>query len=581
MMTWLQYSQNRIGWTTLLIAATAVLIGCTDEAEIVRNAQRKEKLQQAQAGTSVDHLSEATGYISRMVELDPQAATRQINYHLNAWLDATAPQVDRTLPALGQQRKELFPDEIATVRPESESFLPGDIAYFRRCFLLSRVANWAGDGPLHDSILLAWLDDKESGLAPADAQTLGKACRLFDWTLRNIQLQPMQFAANASRIEPKELPQGLVFDGPGYRQTLEECLWRGTGDGLQRSRVFLALCQQAGLDACMLGVAQPDTKNTVPWLVGVRVEQQIFLFDAVTGTHVPGPGQQGIATLADAKNDPSVLRRMKIAGLFDYPVDPSWLSKVVAFVDIPSEAFCWRMEALQVGLTGDARMRLTFDPATLTALGENESIDEVEAWSIDVLARRYHVAMQRAMSDDLKVYVDQQMRWGMLSPNFPLANARWNHLSGQFDRGEDDGARIRYMNLRIPDTDIENLPYDVNLQVQMNARRQPGQPQKAYEQQLRIIQAQYQQAKQAATFWLALIQFEDSRYENAATWQQKRVLGRDRQSPWASSARYNVGRALEHLDRSEEAIEYYKTQHAPQEHGNRIRARLLSREADE
>ncbi|QDV11647.1 hypothetical protein CA51_15190 [Rosistilla oblonga] len=581
MMIWITNSRYRIGLVCLLIAANAALVGCNNEAEIVRQARRKQKQQLANEAATVDHLNEAAGYISRMVELDPQAATRQINYHLNAWLEASPPKVDRQLSPMAAQRMQSFPDEVDAVRPDSDTFLPGDIDYFRRCFLLSRVANWAGDGPLHDPILAGWLADEESGLDPSQAQTLEKACRLFDWTLRNIQLQPMQFPANSPRVAPKEMPPGLVFDGPGYRQTLEECLWRGSGDGLQRSRVFLALCQQAGLDACMLAIKHPDRDSVAPWLVGVRAGQQVFLFDAIIGTHVPGPGQEGIATLAQAKEDPAVLRRMKIAGLYDYPVDSSWLSKVVAFIDIPTEAFCWRMKALQQGLTGDARMQLTYDPESIAAWEELELIDEVQAWSIDALARRYHFAMQRAMSDDLKVYLDQQMRWGMLSPNFPLANARWNHLSGEFDRDEDDGARILYMNLRIPDTDIENLPYDVNLQVQLNARRQPGQPQEAYDQQLRIIQAQYRQAKQAATFWLALIQFEDSRYENAATWQQKRVLGRDAQSPWGPSARYNVGRALEHLDRPDEAIEYYKTQRDPQEHGNRIRARLLSREVAE
>ncbi|QDV68198.1 hypothetical protein Poly24_19070 [Rosistilla carotiformis] len=581
MMIWITNSRYRIGLVYLLIAANAALVGCNNEAEIVRQARRKQKQQLANEAATVDHLNEAAGYISRMVELDPQAATRQINYHLNAWLEASPPKVDRQLSPLAAQRKQLFPDEFDAVRPDSDTFLPGDIAYFRRCYLLSRIANWAGDRPLHDPLLAAWFADADSGLDAKQVQTLEKASRLFDWTLRNIQLQPMQFPANPPRVGPNELPAGLIVDGPGYRQTLEECLWRGTGDGLQRSRVFMALCQQAGIDCCMLAIKQPDRENVVPWLVGVRSEQQIFLFDAMLGTYVPGPGQQGIATLADAKSDPSVLRRMKIAGLFDYPVDPSWLKKVVAFVDVPSEAFCWRMQALQRGLTGDARMRLSYDPETFESLKALDSIDDVEAWSIDALARRYQFAMQRAMADDLKVLIDQQMRWGMLAPNFPLAKARWNHLTGAFDGGEQDGARIQYMNLRIPDTDIENLPYDVNLQVQLNARRQPGQPQEAYDQQLRIIQAQYRQAKQAATFWLALIQFEDSRYENAATWQQKRVLGRDIQSPWASSARYNVARALEHLDRDKEAIEYYKTQRDPQEHGNRIRARLLSREADE
>jgi len=93
--------------------------------------------------------------------------------------------------------------------------------------------------------------------------------------------------------------------------------------------------------------------------------------------------------------------------------------------------------------------------------------------------------------------------------------------------------------------------------------------------------------KNAATYWVSLIQYDDERYETAQTWFSKRVLDEnlisrreltgDDLSPWAAAARYNLGRSLERSGKFDEAIELYKTDGDPQEYGNRLRARLLDK----
>lgn len=94
--------------------------------------------------------------------------------------------------------------------------------------------------------------------------------------------------------------------------------------------------------------------------------------------------------------------------------------------------------------------------------------------------------------------------------------------------------------------------------------------------------------KNAATYWISLIQYEDQRYETAETWFSKRVLDSelisrreltgDSLSPWVPAARYNLARSLERSGEIDEAIELYKTDGDPQEHGNRLRARLLDKQ---
>ena len=58
----------------------------------------------------------------------------------------------------------------------------------------------------------------------------------------------------------------------------------------------------------------------------------------------------------------------------------------------------------------------------------------------------------------------------------------------------------------------------------------------------------------------------------------RRELTGDVLSPWVAAARYNLARSLERSGKVDEAIELYKTDGDPQEHGNRLRARLLDKQ---
>jgi hypothetical protein len=60
----------------------------------------------------------------------------------------------------------------------------------------------------------------------------------------------------------------------------------------------------------------------------------------------------------------------------------------------------------------------------------------------------------------------------------------------------------------------------------------------------------------------------------------KRVLSESHASKrWESAARYNLARTLERLGQTDQAIEIYKTDGEANEHGNRMRAKLVNRAA--
>lgn len=572
----------------------STLGGCDNSAQRLQESKRRQDRKQRESGTDMDHLSEAMGYLSRIVTLDQAAAMRQINYHLNAWINSQADSqaaADWKLSPLGENLVARYRAEMSLVAPDSNTFLPGDLPHLRTSYMLSRLSSWVSQGPLHDPLLAQWLSDADNQLSDETEAELATAFRLFDWTVRNIRLEPMQFPPDAGHVVPKEMPPGLTFDAPGYRQTLEQILWRSTGDGIQRSRVFLSLCHQAGIRACMLAIGQAtpeqtDAANQV-WVAGVLVGDAIYLLDLTLGMPIPGPGQVGVATLRQAIEDESVLRRLNVTGLFEYPVDAEQLKSVSALFDFAPEAYCRRMAVLEKSLAGDNRMRLSALGNGADAFKQHPLIDRVEPWGIGIQAQRYAAAIEYAATDDFNMLFYQRARWAMFTPGTeslspaiePIASARWEHLMGHFDRdGDDPGARVMYLAQRRSDAMITRLASDASLQAELKLYRPLGQSEQQFEQFLGLVQMQLRQAKQASSFWQACIQFEDSQYEGSVAWNQKRILDRETASPWASAARYNLGRSLEHLDRVDEAIKFYKTEADPQEHGNRIRARLLARE---
>jgi tetratricopeptide (TPR) repeat protein len=117
----------------------------------------------------------------------------------------------------------------------------------------------------------------------------------------------------------------------------------------------------------------------------------------------------------------------------------------------------------------------------------------------------------------------------------------------------------------------------VELQKQYGIRRELGVDPEVYDQQVAQIQNLMRLGKRTATFWLSLLQADDGRLETALGWLEKRVLDDEQQSLWTPAARYNLARLAEALGQTERAIELYKRVGETQEHGNRIRARLLAK----
>lgn len=571
-------------WLGLL--STFVMVGCSDDIDRVREIQaaRQSKLQRE---TKQDHLGEMHSLMSRLVELNPEKANRQIRYHLNQWRQSQDGSDASALPELASTLVGVVPQEALTENVSSPAFFSTDIKHLRDAYLFQQIVRWTDTPDREDELFDEWLDTFETDRGAEVADKLRTAVRLFDWTVRNVSLEPLalpgQVFLNQQPIQSPPLPGGLVFQGPGYRQSDYQTVWRGVGDSQQRAGVFDQLCRQAGLSSAILAVPGEEAGQYTPWVVGVLLDDEIYLFEPELGLPVPGPDEVGIATLSQARKDASVLRRLKVAGFFDYPLSRSDVQQCIALLNLRPEAMSARMKALGSGLTGERRMVVYVDTdESARQFDEVAGIAGVRVWPVPIQAELYRAAMERHAEMDPLFAFWYQSRWAIMDADIEMPRAlsrgRWAHLHGRFaddDDGMTKGARTLYGQQRAPEFEIEDLRIKVDLQKAYGIRRELGMDTATYNNQVLRVQSLIRLAKRTASYWLSLVQFDDGRIETAKGWLDKRVLDENQPSPWETSARYNLARANEQLGDLDAAVELYKTEGDPQEHGNRIRARLL------
>ena len=92
-------------------------------------------------------------------------------------------------------------------------------------------------------------------------------------------------------------------------------------------------------------------------------------------------------------------------------------------------------------------------------------------------------------------------------------------------------------------------------------------------------------AKQAASYWLGLLAFEEGKYQVAVDFLVSRTLQASPDGSWSQGAHYNLGRAYERIAQDsgkredwEQARQHYLAdEDSPQYPGNWLRARRIER----
>ena len=82
-----------------------------------------------------------------------------------------------------------------------QRFTNDDIYAIQESVWMRQLAHWVSTQPL-DPLFAKWLDRRNSGLGEETADQLGTAYRLFDWTVRNIQLDEQLPSPDESTAAP-------------------------------------------------------------------------------------------------------------------------------------------------------------------------------------------------------------------------------------------------------------------------------------------------------------------------------------------------------------------------------------------
>jgi tetratricopeptide (TPR) repeat protein len=211
-----------------------------------------------------------------------------------------------------------------------------------------------------------------------------------------------------------------------------------------------------------------------------------------------------------------------------------------------------------------------------------QGLVSIGIWEIPLLASLYAVKLAAVARDDTRLEIHTRRNWYHLDPEGAgkngLALGRWQHLLGKANQPEncdEIGAKKIYLSQRLPEYEIAQLRNDVSLQLQYGIRRDLGVTPSEYDSQIIKIQEIMRLGKLTATYWLGIIQFESSNFESAVDWLKICIFDDHESSALSSAARYNLARCYENLGDVSSAVELLRTKGDSQEHGNRIRSRLL------
>jgi tetratricopeptide (TPR) repeat protein len=582
-----------------LIAVKATVDSATDA-----NAPASGMVNSAEFREPV--LRNAIHILGNLEEFDQQVALDQVVDRLNQWVHLQKFNVDwKPDPFMDTTLPKRYADSPWVAQ------LPDDLFNHEMDGDFLKEATWLRD------ISNANRGDKLDDLSTAE--------KLFDWTVRNIQLvEPQPHAAEKKQVDITPLVLG--------RHSVGDILMLGYGTGLQRSWIFTLLARQQGLDVVLLAVPDPDHPDQFrPWLPALLHKngdgEELYLFDSSLGLPIPGPGGKGIATLAEACDKPAVLDHLDLDESHHYPVKAAEAKQAVALIEASPDYLARRMKILEMQLAGSERLVLSSSPvetaARLKKVSRLKSEPKLWTWPYEVLALRsadaqapqgvkdvfvmeespfllpaYHgdrrvqdpgaqeeafneamkegdteMAADEAKRPDKETKEERDQRRAARSKRplkvfFPLWVGRLLQFRGEY--GGERGAKHFYIECRPGDDQIGEWVQEL-----VNDFREPNQrpPVQRYA-------AAMLRRKQDATYWLGLISFDEHEYETAEEYFKNLTLDVwPHGGPWNDGARYNLARSYEAAGRLGDAIKLYAADDSPQRHGNHLRARWLQETA--
>jgi len=539
-------------WGLLQILLSVVVLGCGSD-DVLPPEVASPRL----ASSQVDLFGLAWEDFDRIGESRPDQAFDETINRLNQWalsnVESSADVVAWQVDPLVKQLPPALRDESLLQRLASEAFAKGDAAF------------------LHEAILMR---DASRYIVGDAKDAVEKTQRLFDWTVRNIRLDPF-----VTRLWPRE---NLLL---------------GRAAQIDREWVFMMLARQQGLKVVWLATSAKETGGFRLWCPALCHEGELYPFDLLWGAPIPSADGKSLATLTEAAANETLLKTLDVPGK-PYPISVADLDKVAVLIAAREQFLSRRMLRVQRHLadrfergksaSADRSIdeRLVLHVAATDLAKEIEGYDHVETVRLWTWPLEYGIRM-RGDSADGKRYAEDVR--ALLSPfevehfvrvetreskdpsnrlqpggdvergyethTWPLWTGRLHHLAGRLEADQEEESRQGSESAAIPfyllaRTTMQDL-----------ARLQQSQKQLS-KQQVAIERYKFSRLRLDSDVWLGMIRYEQQDYANAVDFYG-RALKMVGTGPDASPIRYNLGRALEAMGKTDEAIEHYRKERSP------------------
>lgn len=577
-------TNERIVFCLLL---SLILAGCKPAKESVVSRSRKASGAAASEQYRDELLTYAVDNLHRLEEFDSPELLQQVLQRLN---EEQQKKSSKDQPADTLLAAWPEPEMLRQIVDRLNQWARGQqpLADWRADPMLSTLPQPLADLPLVKSVdklefhrfdgyvlqEAAWLHNITTWARGDALDDLERAKSLFDWTIRNIQLE-----RDDSRAIPLFPWESLLF---------------GHGTSADRAWVFVLLARQLGIDAAVLAIddkpktaekspeKQATSKNTpeakkvadsLPpgststhsprlWCVAVLIEGHAYLFDPLQGLPIPAPNGVKLdetgsltiqpATLQQVASDGKLLRQMDADDTHVYGVKAEDLKHLVVLLEASPCYLSQRMKLLESRLAGQQKMALTVSPSAQAEHWKSVAhVGKTQLWlrPFETMLRRSHLAPEEVQARLMAMLPF----YGMASA--PLRRGRVLYFKGKFVG--DDSATSFFQQAR---------PSNAELAASSSHPME------------KLI---YLRGKQDASYWLGLISYQRANYPTAIDYFTTRTLLATPNGPWSNGARYNLARTFEAQgDRERAILQYAGDTNSLDYLGRLLRAKWLKQSGD-
>ena len=509
-----------------LIVALVIIVGCRDRSQVTVSDIRPRE-------SNSDHLQQALQIIDGLDLADFNQATTTSVFNFNLWSKLHDDDPQWVTPSL----INTVPTELASTglvqAIGGKQFIPLDINYLHETSWLHDISQWVVADDLPHRMF--WESYKPTVADEVASEELTKVLKLFDWTVRNIQLAPLldypTIPANTEQ-SGKVSPQ-LGLPGPGYSRTNRDVLTLGVGDWWQRARIFVLLARQQGIDVVLLGLPAEFGERNQPWLTAAIIDKELYLFDLNKGLPVLNADKTEIVTLKQLKENVNFAQTQLPVAHQQQPQET--LDGLVGLIEADVVAVSHRMAILEKYLTGERQMVLTVAPSIISLrLRTEHQINRSKIWLPVYEGYLFEAALREkldAQDSTAMEFVSSTRNHSLFREVPQLREGRFKLLRGDFDNGEssagaqgESGAKALMMASRIPTKIIEELPENEGIQQSLGLVKPANTPALLWRKVLLNKQKVFVRAKNYASFYIAMIHMEQGHYQDAIDWFEQRTL---------------------------------------------------------